>query len=98
MFNSQSLDEKFDLSRDENDISLLDVVGAEDKYYDLIENKDFIDKSMSKLNKLEKDIIMKRFYENKTQSDVAKELNISQMTVSRIEKRSLEKLRMEYYR
>jgi RNA polymerase sigma factor (sigma-70 family) len=47
---------------------------------------------------LEKDIIMKRFYENKTQSDIAKELNISQMTVSRIEKRSLEKLRMEYYR
>ena len=40
MFNSQSLDEKFDLSRDENDISLMDVVGAEDKYYDLIENKD----------------------------------------------------------
>jgi RNA polymerase sigma-B factor len=98
MFNSQSLDEKFDLSRGENDISLMDVVGAEDKYYDLIENKDFIDKSMSKLNKLEKDIIMKRFYENKTQSDIAKELNISQMTVSRIEKRSLEKLRMEYYR
>ncbi|MFA6782683.1 MAG: sigma factor-like helix-turn-helix DNA-binding protein, partial [Sedimentibacter sp.] len=45
---------------------------------------------------LEKDIIIKRFYENKTQSDIAKELIISQMTVSRIEKKSLEKLRIEY--
>ncbi len=98
MFNSQSLDEKFDLSKDENDISLMDVVGAEDKYYNQIENKDFINKSMSKLNDLEKDIIIKRFYENKTQSDIAKELDISQMTVSRIEKRSLEKLRIEYFK
>ena len=98
MFNSQSLDEKFDLSRDDNDISLMDVVGAEDKHYNLIENLDFLNKSMSKLNELEKNIIIKRFYENKTQSDIAKELNISQMTVSRIEKKSLEKLRIEYYK
>jgi RNA polymerase sigma-B factor len=98
MFNSQSLDEKFDLSRDENDISLMDVVGAEDKHYNRIENLDFLDKSMSKLNELEKNIIIKRFYENKTQSDIAKELKISQMTVSRIEKKSLEKLRIEYYK
>ena len=98
MFNSQSLDEKFDMSRDENDISLLDVMGAEDKHFSRIENKDFINKSMGKLNSLEKDIITKRFFENKTQSDIAKELNISQMTVSRIEKKSLEKLRIEYYK
>ena len=98
MFNSQSLDEKFDLSRDDNDISLMDVVGAEDKHYNLIENLDFLNKSMSKLNELEKNIIIKRFYENKTQSDIAKELKISQMTVSRIEKKSLEKLRIEYYK
>ena len=65
MFNSQSLDEKFDLSRDDNDISLMDVVGAEDKHYNLIENLDFLNKSMSKLNELEKNIIIKRFYENK---------------------------------
>jgi len=98
MFNSQSLDEKFDLSKDENDISLMDVVGAEDKHFNLIENKDFINKSMSKLNDLEKNIIIQRFYKNKTQSDIAKELKISQMTVSRIEKKSLEKLRIEYYK
>lgn len=98
MFNSQSLDEKFDMNSDDSDLSLMDVVGAEDQYFTRIENKDFINKSMDKLNDLEKDIIMKRFYHNKTQSDIAKDLNISQMTVSRIEKKSLEKLRIEYYK
>ena len=98
MFNSQSLDEKFDMSSDDNDLSLLDIVGDEDKYYARIENEDFINKSMDKLNDLEKNIIIQRFYQNKTQSDIAKELNISQMTVSRIEKKSLEKLRIEFYK
>lgn len=96
MFNSQSLDEKFELNGDDNDLSLMDVVGADDKHFTKIENEDFISKSMSKLNSLERDIIIKRFYENKTQNYIAKELNISQMTVSRIEKKSLEKLRIEF--
>lgn len=98
MFNSQSLDEKFDMNSEDSDLSLMDIVGEEDKHFIRIENKDFIDKSMNKLNELEKDIITKRFYHNKTQSDIAKELNISQMTVSRIEKKSLEKLRIEFYK
>nr|WP_300092474.1 SigB/SigF/SigG family RNA polymerase sigma factor [Sedimentibacter sp.] len=96
MFNSQSLDEKFDSSNDDNDISLMDVVGSDDKYFIKIENEDFIRKSMEKLNDLERKIIIRRFYSNKTQSEIAKELNISQMTVSRIEKKSLEKLRIEF--
>ncbi|HCX62804.1 SigB/SigF/SigG family RNA polymerase sigma factor [Sedimentibacter sp.] len=95
MFNSQSLDEKFDNSADESDLTLMDVMGQDDKHFAIIENEDFIKKSMEKLNELEKEIIVKRFYLNKTQSEIAKELNISQMTVSRIEKKSLEKLRME---
>ena len=96
MFNSQSLDEKFDTSSDDNDISLMDVVGIDDKYFIKIENEDFIKKSMEKLNDLERKIIIKRFYSSKTQSEIARELNISQMTVSRIEKKSLEKLRIEF--
>ncbi|KAF5043187.1 RNA polymerase sigma factor SigF [anaerobic digester metagenome] len=74
----------------------MDVVGSDDKYFVKIENEDFIKKSMEKLNDLERKIIIRRFYSNKTQSEIAKELNISQMTVSRIEKKSLEKLRIEF--
>jgi RNA polymerase sigma-B factor len=96
MFNSQSLDIKFDLSNEESDVTLMDIVGFDDKYYTEIENEDFIKKSLGKLNDLERQIIEKRYFNNKTQNDIAKELNISQMTVSRIEKKSLEKLRIEF--
>lgn len=95
MFNSQSLDIKFDSGNEDSDTTLMDIIGTEDKDFIKIENKDFISKSLQKLNELEKDIIIKRYYLNKTQSEIAKELNISQMTVSRIEKKSLEKLRIE---
>ncbi|NLJ58225.1 MAG: sigma-70 family RNA polymerase sigma factor, partial [Tissierellia bacterium] len=71
MFNSQSLDEKFDNGGDDSDVSLMDVIGTEDKYYRQIENEDFINKSMEKLNDLERNIIIKRFYESKTQSEIA---------------------------
>lgn len=95
MFNSQSLDEKFDM-KDDSDLSLMDVVGQDDTQFVKIENEDFIKKSLEKLNELERKIIIKRFYSNKTQNEIAKELNISQMTVSRIEKKSMEKLRIEF--
>jgi len=95
MFTSQSLDIKFDSSNEESEVTLMDLVGVEDKYYVKFENQDFLNKSLDKLNELEKQIIISRYFYNKTQNDIAKELNVSQMTVSRIEKKSLVKLRME---
>jgi RNA polymerase sigma-B factor len=95
MFNSQSLDIKLDSNNEESEITLMDLIGEDDKYFSIIENKDFIQKSLDKLNELEKQIIINRYFNNKTQSEIAKELSISQMTVSRIEKKSLEKLRLE---
>lgn len=40
----------------------------------------------------EKNIIKSRYYEDLTQSEVAKKLNMTQVMVSRYEKRSLEKM------
>ena len=51
---------------------------------------------MESLNELEVKIFKDRFFLDKTQSTIAKELEISQMTVSRIEKKIVEKLRKEY--
>lgn len=95
MFSSQSLDIKFDTNNEESEVTLMDLIGEEDKYYQKIENSDFIKKSLDKLNELERQIIINRYFNNMTQSDIARELSISQMTVSRIEKKSLEKLRNE---
>ena len=51
---------------------------------------------METLNELEVKIFKDRFFLDKTQSAIAKELDISQMTVSRLEKKIVEKLRKEY--
>ena len=45
------------------------------------------------LNNLERDIIQKRYYEGKSQIEIAKIYNISQAQVSRLEKNALSFLR-----
>jgi len=61
-----------------------------------IEDGDFLRNVMESLSEVEKKIIMDRYFDNKTQMTVAKELDISQMTVSRMEKKILTKLKKEY--
>ena len=61
-----------------------------------MEIKDFIEKFVNKLNELERNIFEGRFFKEKTQSTLAKELEISQMTISRIERKVVQKLRKEY--
>lgn len=43
----------------------------------------------------DKELIMLRYFKDKTQSDVARILGISQVQVSRIEKKILEQMRKE---
>ena len=57
---------------------------------------DFINKFIESLNELEVKIFKDRFFLDKTQSIIAKELEISQMTVSRLERKIIEKLKKEY--
>ena len=91
----QSLDITFDSGGDDKDITLSDLIGEEDFYFNKIENSDFILKTMENLNEVEQQIIIERYFNKKTQVSIADDLDISQMTVSRIEKRVLEKLRRE---
>ncbi|MCQ4699325.1 sigma-70 family RNA polymerase sigma factor, partial [Paeniclostridium sordellii] len=48
---------------------------------------------LGKLDKRERHIIMLRYFEDKTQSEIGEMLNISQVQVSRIEKKVLSKLK-----
>lgn len=95
VYSPQSLDLTYDSNNEEKDINLADFIGEEDKYFGRIENSDFILKSMEKLNDVEKQILIERYFNKKTQVSIAEDLDISQMTVSRIEKKVLQKLRKE---
>lgn len=94
VYSPQSLDLVYD-SNDDKEMSFADLIGEEEEYFEKIELKDFITKSMEDLNEVEKTILIDRYFNKKTQVVIAKKLNISQMTVSRIEKKVLEKMRKE---
>ena len=55
-----------------------------------------IAQAMKKLNDKEKMIINKRFFEGRTQTEVAEEIGISQAQVSRLEKNAIEHIRRLY--
>jgi len=96
-YNPKSLDLKYETGSEDNNISLMDIVGEKDDSFKNVEDKDFIKRVMKKLNKLERTIVEKRYlYDDKTQEQLGQELDISQVTVSRIEKRIFEKFKIEY--
>ena len=84
------------------DEEIYDEVGGETKASRISTNKDETEKTINKicvqelieeLNEDEKQIILLRYYKGKTQSEVAQRLKISQVQVSRIEKKTLLKMR-----
>ena len=52
--------------------------------------------AMKKLNNREKTIISKRFFDGRTQMEVAEEIGISQAQVSRLEKSAIERIKKMY--
>ena len=71
------------------------IVSNNDEQGEII-NKLFIKELINNLHDRERQIIKLRFYEEKTQSQVSKIIGISQVQVSRIEKRILESLKTMY--
>ena len=52
--------------------------------------------SMKKLNEKERDILVRRFFDGRTQMEVANEIGISQAQVSRLEKNAINHIRRLY--
>ena len=78
------------LDDDTNESSLYDFVGSDDvSRDDLILLRD----ALNRLEAKEKELIIKRYFYNKTQQEVANELGINQVKVSREEGKVLTKLK-----
>ncbi len=102
--NDVSLSDSIGTDKEGNEIDLMDVI--EDKSIDIIEyiyqkdNINSLKEYLKKLNKREKEIIIKRYGLNGekelTQKELANALNISRSYVSRIEKRALTKILKEF--
>ena len=72
---------------------LIDKIKCDDQTNSKLIDKIVINSLINKLESTEKEIIIQRYFYDKTQAQVAKKLNISQVQVSRLEKKILDKLR-----
>lgn len=86
---------KYSGGKANKDLTLIDTLSTNKDEANLITNKIAVQKMIEKLGDREKKIILLRFYKDKTQSEVAKILGISQVQVSRIEKKILEGMKRE---
>ena len=80
-------------NKDGKSISLLDTLSTEKNEEETITNKLVIGQLIKDLKDREKEIILLRYYKEKTQAQVAKILGISQVQVSRLERKILENMR-----
>ena len=82
----------------DGELNFSNLIGIEDSNFLMIEDKDFIKYCMSRLSADERKFIEYRYYDEKSQKEISEIMGISQMQVSRMEKRTLKKLRNLYFR
>ncbi len=82
----------YDKNDDENGKSLVDKLTTKETVDDNVD-KMLLKQLIASLNEREKKIVVLRYFRDKTQSEVARVLNVSQVQVSRLESKILEKMR-----
>jgi RNA polymerase sigma-B factor len=91
---SRSLTRSLD-SDDGVGAELIDLIDDEERGYEAAENRELLASGLKALDDRERRIVHLRFVEGLTQSQIAVEIGISQMHVSRLIRRALEKLSEE---
>ncbi len=76
-------------------INLIDQLEDKNDTYEKYSKEKLIKEGLKKLDKRDKEIIYERYFLNKTQTEIAEEIGISQAQVSRLEKTALQKLKDE---
>lgn len=94
-YSAYSLDQTFDESGDDGDALFERYTAFEEVGYSRVELMEIINKVVSEMKSQDRKIFTERFLNNRSQSDIARELGISQMTVSRAEKAMVGKFRSE---
>lgn len=88
----ESLYKNINSGEDQN-LRLLDKLPDEREDQEHLLNQMVLEQLIRQLEPRSREIIMRRYFENQTQSQVAADLNISQVQVSRLEKKILRQMR-----
>ena len=83
-----------DRNGDDGDtFSILEYVGQDDPLMAVVEHRTMLSAAVAKLTPQEQRVLYLRFFEGLTQTEIARQLDISQMQVSRLLRRTLRVLR-----
>jgi RNA polymerase sigma-B factor len=77
----------------DDDLDLLEALATEEHQYEISEDRIVLAPGFRALDERERRILQLRFYDGLTQSQIAQRVGISQMHVSRLIRRALEKIR-----
>jgi RNA polymerase sigma-B factor len=97
-YGTYSLSQSFDDSSEGEDNSLDKYLGKEEDGYVKLENAELIRTIAAQLTAEEKEVFKMRFIENKIQQEIAESMGVSQMTISRLEKKIRDRFRKEFGR
>ena len=81
---------------DEGGLCLMDKIEDENQDQERLLNHMVLEGLIRQLEGKEREIILRRYYENQTQTEIARALNISQVQVSRLEKKILRQMREKF--
>jgi RNA polymerase sigma-B factor len=88
-----SLDQPIGSADGQESRVVAEQIGSEDPELDRVEMRDLLNRAMVHLTPRERAIMAMRFYDQLSQSEIARRLGISQMHVSRLQRAALEQLR-----
>lgn len=85
-------------SSDGKTTNIIDKIEDENKSEDIIVDKMFVEEILDSLNETERKIIVLRYFQNKTQAQIAELIGKNQVQVSRMEKKILLNLKEKFFK
>ncbi|WP_019379210.1 RNA polymerase sigma factor SigB [Virgibacillus halodenitrificans] len=92
-YKALSVDRKIEADSDGSTVAILDLVGNDESGYNNVDQRMMLEKILPILSEREQQILQCTYFENMSQKETGELLGISQMHVSRLQRRSLHKLR-----
>ena len=91
-YQALSMDHSIESDSDGSTVTLFDVIGREDNGYEVTNRRMIVADAMNVLNEREQQIIQLTYLEQLSQKEAGERLGISQMHVSRIQRKAIKKL------
>ena len=92
-YQALSVDHSIEADSEGGTVTILDIIGSVDQGYEKVNQKLVLEKVLHVLSGREREIIQYTYLDNLSQKETGEKLGISQMHVSRLQRRAIKKLR-----